>query len=164
MLPVLRLLVASSCEVQPHVDGEAAPSRLGDLKGRALTCPQRVLVCVEDFELDFGEPGGEGGVAGGLAHVDGPALGVVFGDAFGAIGVARRGQVPCFGADDCAQLGGRGGEGGRRGGRTDVAAYALVLRGVRRGRQALLWGLRTLTRLLFVGGAMAGSANGLRDQ
>ena len=46
------------------------------------------------------EPGGEGGVAFGLPHVYGPALGVVFGNAFGARGVAEGRELDGFGADD----------------------------------------------------------------
>lgn len=100
MLAVLRLLSADGLEVQSYVDGEAAPAGLGDLERRVVACAEGVFVRVEDLELNLVEPGGEGGVAVGLADVDGPALGVVFGDAFGAVGMPYGREGPGFGADD----------------------------------------------------------------
>lgn len=123
VLAVLGLLARDGGKVQADVDAEAAPARLGDLKGRVVAGAQGVLVRVEDFELDLVEPGGEGGVAVGLAHVDGPALGVVVGDALGAVGVAERWQGPGLGADDCGEC--------ERVKAGCVAAGALMLREMR---------------------------------
>lgn len=100
MLTVLGLFAGLRVEVQADVDAEAAPARLGDLEGRIVAGAQGVLVRVEDLELDLVEPGGQSRVAVGLAHVDGPALGVVVGDALGAVGVAQRWEGPGLGADD----------------------------------------------------------------
>jgi hypothetical protein len=101
MLPVLRLLATDRLEMQPHIYREAAPSCFRDLERRIFACSEWILVRVEDFELDFVEPGCKGGVAFGLADVDGPALGVVVGDAFWARGVAERWEVEGLGSYDC---------------------------------------------------------------
>lgn len=50
-----------------------------------------------DFELDFAQPGAEGGLAWGCANVDTPAFGVVGRGGCRAVG---GGEWPGFGADD----------------------------------------------------------------
>ena len=54
----------------------------------------------QNLELHFVEPCCKRGVAFRLAHVDGPPLRMVFGDVFGAVGVADGREIPGFGTDD----------------------------------------------------------------
>lgn len=145
VLAVLGLLAGRGVEVQADVDAESTPAGLGDLEGWVIAGAQGVLVRVEDLELDLVEPGGQSWVALGLAHVDSPALGMVVGDALGAVRVAQWGQGPGLRANDwrdqrTEQQGQGQGQGAER------KAAVLMLREMR----------LFLTRLLAAGAGMVG--------
>lgn len=86
--------------MESDVNAETSPSCLGDLERWTLAGSKRVLVCVEDLELNFIEPSCECRIALRLSHVDSPTFGMVFRDAFGTVGMAHGWELPGFRAND----------------------------------------------------------------
>lgn len=80
MTSILCFFSAAAVKVESHFDIEFSVACFLDLEGRSFDCAGRVGVGHVQFELDFFEPGVEGGTAVEGFYVDAPAFCVAFWD------------------------------------------------------------------------------------